>query len=178
MKNIFLMILLLLFGLSNCCFAEKYYLYIDKKSVPDPGEEIGQAEAGDIVTAKLYDPLKPPSESEENFYEIRIVDLLQLEFEDLLSPEFLNVDSRMSEIVPKDKYDIWLGTNSNRVINKKTDIGGNYVVEFSMSEAKEIVRFRKKKVDLKKLLKDKELKKDDFFKAVIDKPSIVVGIVP
>lgn len=178
MMRIIIYLAILLFGISGECFAEKYYLYIDKGSVPAVGEEAGQAEAGDVVTAKLYDPLKPPSESEASFYDIRIVDLTKAELDDLTQPEELLVEAKYSEIVPKSSYLAWVAANNNRTINKVTDIGANYVVEFSINGASQVIKFRKKKVDLINMKKDKELKKDDLISAVVIKPSIVTGVIP
>jgi hypothetical protein len=79
-------ILFLIFLTTNC-FAEQYYIYIEKFGVVEPGQESGQPEKGDVIAVKKVSDGKP-SPSEESGYNIVIVDMTSDEAYALINPVY------------------------------------------------------------------------------------------
>lgn len=69
------------------CFADKYYVFIDKIGKVDKGEEAGQNQKGDVICIAPFTSQYKPTKAEKGRYQIIVVDLTQEEIQELIECE-------------------------------------------------------------------------------------------
>ena len=72
--------------LCSTCYAEKYYVFIDKKSVVEKGREAGQNEMGDVIAVCPFTPQYKPTKAELDSCKVLVVDLKDEDIKILLEP--------------------------------------------------------------------------------------------
>ncbi len=77
----------LIFGMATVCFADKYYVFIDKVGKVDVGQEAGQNGLGDVVAITPFTPQYKPTIAELSRYHVIVVDLTKIEKAQLLEEE-------------------------------------------------------------------------------------------
>lgn len=85
MKTFLIIIFLSIF--STLAYAEKYYVYIEKIGIINPGQESGQNEKGDVIAVKKVSDGEP-SKAERDGFIIIIVDMLPEEAHSLIEPQY------------------------------------------------------------------------------------------
>jgi len=86
MKKILLTIIFV-FIICSMSEAAKYYVFIDKSSIADVGEEAGQNTKGDVIAILPFEDKYKPTKSERNGTQIIVVDLTDTERDQLLEEE-------------------------------------------------------------------------------------------
>lgn len=157
--------------MASVCFAEKYWVLIDKKSVLKLGQEAGHNEKGDIIAFMPYTAFKPREKGKS--YIVKEVEMSFEETQELTAPEIKIKYVDFDEIVDKKDYqEVVDMMPAHYVIKKVKDYSDTqYAVTFT--ETVEVVkRERKRNIDIDNLpLKDK-LTKQELYEKVIVKPDI------
>lgn len=176
MKPKLLLFLFLL--IPSLCWAGKCYVYIDKTGNPDPGEEAGQTEKGDVVAIYPCTAQYKPTPSERTSYLIKVVDIPANVRLQLLESE-VNI-TYSDEIVemPKANYQEWIDDanemSKNAIFYK--DKGNKREVTVRVANERTL-RARRLKVNLTQLspIQEEEVNVTEISNKIITKPSITIS---
>lgn len=154
------------------------WVWVSKDGIAESGHESGQDVAGDVVDISKYEDKEMNENTKVHFVRYRAC-LTAVEIQELLEPETIDVAITHLDRVKVTEYQKWLSDADSRIINKVTQVGEDYLVDWS-TISKEPARFRKRSLDIDKLKtkEGKEIVKKDITDNLTVKPDLAVAVNP